>query len=187
MRILVTYASRHGATRGIAERIAATLERHDLDVTFQPADKAGDARLYDAAIIGSAAYAFHWLGEASTYVRRNSDALRGIPVWLFSSGPVGSDAVDSKGRDVRATAEPKEFATFGPSIRARGTHVFYGAFDPEAAPVGVMERVMHAIPQARAAMPAGDFRDWAEIDAWAEAIAAELTGAPVSAAAAVPA
>jgi menaquinone-dependent protoporphyrinogen oxidase len=174
MRILVTYASRHGATRGIAERIAAALERRDLDVTFKPVDKAGDADRYDAAIIGSAAYAFHWLGEASAYVRHNAEALRSMPVWLFSSGPVGTEEVDAKGRDVRLAAEPKEFATFASILHPRGTHVFHGAFDPDAEPVGFMEHVMHAIPQARAAMPAGDFRDWSEIEAWAEEIGDEL-------------
>jgi menaquinone-dependent protoporphyrinogen oxidase len=178
MRILVTYATRHGATRGIAERIAAALERHDLEVTLEPVERAGDPGRYDAAVIGSASYAFHWLGEASGYVRRNAETLRTMPVWLFSSGPLGTDEVDSKGRDVHAAAEPKEFAAFEASIRPRGTRVFRGAFDPEAAPVGVMERFMHAIPQAKAAMPAGDFREWPEIDAWAEAIATELSPVP---------
>ena len=35
MKILVAYASRHGATKGIAERIAQTLERNGLDVTLE--------------------------------------------------------------------------------------------------------------------------------------------------------
>ena len=175
MKVLVTYASRHGATRGIAERIAAALERHDLDVTLKPAANVEDVAAFDAAVIGSAAYAFHWLGEASTLVRRNIPALQRMPVWLYSSGPVGTDEVDSKGRDVRATSEPKEFTEFSPIITPRGTRVFFGAWDPEASPVGLMERVMHAIPQAREAMPAGDFRDFSEVDAWGEAIATELS------------
>ena len=181
MKVLVTYATRHGATRGIAERIAAALERHDLDVTLEPAAKVADAAAFDAAVIGSAAYAFHWLGDATTFVRRNIPALRRMPVWLFSSGPVGTDEVDSKGRDVRVTSEPKEFAEFGPIIHPRETRVFFGAWDPAAEPVGLMERVMHAIPQAREAMPAGDFRDFEEVDAWGEAIAAELSKVAVPA------
>ena len=40
MRILVAYATRHGATQGIAERIAATLQRTGLDVTLTPVDQA---------------------------------------------------------------------------------------------------------------------------------------------------
>jgi len=181
MRVLVTYATRHGSTRGVAERIAAALERASLDVTLQPVAKLPDAAGYDAAVIGSAAYAFHWLGDATSFVRRNAAALKELPVWLFSCGPLGTDEVDAKGRDVRATSEPKEFAEFRHSIQPRGTRVFYGAFDPEAAPVGLMERVMHVIPQAREAMPAGDFRDWPEVDAWGEAIAAELSKAAVPA------
>ena len=36
MNVLVVYATRHGATQGIAERIAATLETDGLDVTLRP-------------------------------------------------------------------------------------------------------------------------------------------------------
>jgi len=181
MKVLVTYASRHGATRGIAERIAAALERQNLDVTFEPVESIQDAAGFDAAVIGSAAYALHWLGEASSFVRRNTTALQRMPVWLFSSGPVGTDQVDKKGRDVRATSEPREFAEFSPIIHPRATRVFFGAWDPDASPVGLMERVMHAIPQAREAMPIGDFRDWNEVDAWGEAIGAELSKVAVPA------
>ena len=39
MKVLVAYATRHGATRGIAERIAETLERRGHEVTTQPADQ----------------------------------------------------------------------------------------------------------------------------------------------------
>lgn len=52
--------------------------------------------------------------------------------------------------------------------------MFFGAYDPDADPIGFGERITRAIPAARNAMPAGDFRDWAAIDAWAEEIAAEL-------------
>ena len=34
---------------------------------------------------------------------------------------------------------------------------------------------MHLAPAGKDAMPAGDFRDWPAIDAWAAEIAAELT------------
>jgi menaquinone-dependent protoporphyrinogen oxidase len=36
------------------------------------------------------------------------------------------------------------------------------------------ERMMQHLPGAKDAMPAGDFRDWASIDAWATQIAAGL-------------
>ena len=71
MRILVAYASRHGATRGIAERIAQALGRRGLQVTLQPVDQAGAVDDYDAFVIGSAAYMSHWMKETTAFVRRN--------------------------------------------------------------------------------------------------------------------
>jgi flavodoxin len=39
MNVLVTYASRHGATKGIAERVAATLERNGCRRLRSPLDR----------------------------------------------------------------------------------------------------------------------------------------------------
>ncbi len=178
MKILVTYASRHGATRGIAERVAATLEQTGLDVTIKPVASAGPVDGYDAFVIGSAAYMGGWLGDATTFVRRHRDVLASHPVWLFSSGPVGTEPVDAKGRDQLKAAEPKEFAEFARSIQPRGEQVFFGAYDPQASPNGLAEgfmaRFLRFMPAARNALPAGDFRDWPAIDTWAESIAREL-------------
>ena len=178
MRILVAYASRHGATKGIAERIAATLERQGADVTLRSVEAADRIEGYDAYVIGSAAYLGGWLGEATAFVRRHRDTLALRPVWLFSSGPTSFDTTDAKGRDLLKASEPKEFAEFARSIGPRGEQVFYGAYDPDAAPSGlaegIMSRFMRWVPEARRALPEGDFRDWPAIEAWAEGIGREL-------------
>jgi len=178
MKILVAYTSRHGATKGIAERIAASLERSALEVTLQRVEDAGSLDRYGAFVIGSAAYMGGWLGEASTFVRRNRDLLASRPVWLFSSGPVGTEAVDAHGRDQLTASVPKEFEEFRRAIGPRGLRVFFGAYDPDAAPTGVAERLMskfmRVAPSIRQALPAGDFRDWPEIEAWADEIAREV-------------
>jgi menaquinone-dependent protoporphyrinogen oxidase len=177
MKVLVAYASRHGATKGIAERIAATLEQRGLDVAVRPAESAGQARDYDAFVIGSAAYMSHWLKEATNFVRGQRGVLASRPVWLFSSGPIGTATVDEKGHDVIEASVPQEFAEFGMAIHPRDQHVFFGAYDPDAEPVGLMERIgarFTRMPSIRQAIPAGDFRDWPKIEAWAEGIAREL-------------
>jgi menaquinone-dependent protoporphyrinogen oxidase len=174
MQVLVAYASRHGATRGIAERVAATLERNGIRTTLQPAGDVRSVKDYDAVVVGGAAYAFHWLKEATGLVRRHRDTLAVRPVWLFSSGPLGTDAVDKDGRDVRETTRPSEFAELEAAIHPRDTRVFFGAWDPTAKPVGLMERMMRLMPAARNALPTGDFRDWADIEGWADEIAREL-------------
>jgi len=185
MKVLVVYASRHGATGGIADRIAQTLERCGLTVTLRPANLAGDVDAHDAYVIGSAAYIGGWLGEARTFVRRNQRLLATRPVWLFSSGPIGTARIDAKGNDVLKTTIPKEFAEFERTIRPRGTRVFFGAYDAHAPASGIAERLMagfmRVMPATREAMPEGDFRDWPAIEAWAEGIARELGAAPVEA------
>lgn len=178
MKILVAYASKHGATKGIAERVAQTLERAGLDVALKPAEGTGSIDGYDAFVIGSAAYMGGWMSEATTLVRRNRDVLAHRPVWLFSSGPIGAEPVNAKGQDQLVASRPKEFEEFGRSIQPRGMQVFFGAYDPDAKAVGVAEglmvRFMRVMPAVRNTIPSGDFRDWPAIEAWAEGIAGEL-------------
>ena len=184
MHILVTYATRHGATRGIAQRIAQTLQRSGFDVTLRPVEDAGAVEGYDAFVIGGAAYMFHWMKEATTFVRRHRDLLASRPVWLFSSGPTGPEGLDAKGKDPLEESVPREFAEFATAIHPRDERIFFGAYDPDAAPIGLAEgfmaRFTRAVPSVKEAIPAGDFRDWPQIEAWAEGIARELQ--PVGAA-----
>lgn len=174
MLILVTYASRHGSTRGIAERIAERLRADGLDAEVRPAAEVRDASRYDAFVVGGAAYMFHWLKDATTFVRRNRAQLAKRPTWLFSSGPVGTDTVDKQGRDVLETTVPKEFPGLRDEIHPRGEKIFFGAMFPDAKPVGLAERFMSMMPAGKDALPRGDFRDWATIDAWADEIARAL-------------
>lgn len=177
MRILVAYATRHGATRGIAERIAQTLEHSGMQVTLSPVDGGARADDYDAFVIGSAAYMGRWLKEATEFVRRHQSVLAGRPVWLFSSGPVGTDLVDDKGRDVVKASEPREFAEFSEAIHPRDQKIFFGSLDPDAEPIGLLEKLgapFMRMPSVRKELPAGDFRDWPEIEGWAHGIAREL-------------
>jgi len=179
MSTLVAYASRHGATAGIAERIAERLRTAGLEAEARPVNGVRDLSAYDACVIGAAAYMFHWMKEATGFVRRNRAVLATRPVWLFSSGPLGTDLINKEGQDVLVAAEPREFPELRDAVHARGQRVFFGAYNPHQKPVGFSERLVALMPAARAAFPAGDFRDWAEIDRWADEIAAEL--APVAA------
>ncbi len=179
MKVLVTYATRHGATQGIAARVARRLEESGLEVVLQPVREVHKVEQYGAFVVGAAAYFFHWMPEADTMVRRYAPLLASRPTWIFSSGPLGTDAVDAQGRDVRTTSEPREFGEIEALIHPRGRAIFFGAYDPSAKPAGFMERVTRMMPAVRTALPVGDFRDWTEIDAWADGIAAELQARPV--------
>jgi menaquinone-dependent protoporphyrinogen oxidase len=179
MNVLVAYASKHGATAGIAERIAAGLRQAGLAAEARPVAAVTDLDGYDAVVIGSAAYMFHWLKDATRFVERHQVRLADRPVWLFSSGPLGTDRVDEQGEDVLESTRPREFAELAALVHPRGMEVFFGAWDPESPPIGVVERVVRHLP-AYDATPAGDFRDWAAIDAWAADIGHDLLTADAS-------
>jgi menaquinone-dependent protoporphyrinogen oxidase len=176
MLILVAYATKYGSTQGIAERIAATLKTEGLQVDLKPAAEVRDLSRYDAFVIGSAAYVGSWLKEAAGLVRRNRQTLATKPVWLFSSGPLGTATTDPKGRDVLVASEPKEFAEFAPAIRPRGTQVFFGALDHTK--LRGAHRLFALVPASEKLLIEGDFRNWDLIEAWARSIAHEL--APVA-------
>ncbi|WP_345202073.1 flavodoxin domain-containing protein [Fodinibacter luteus] len=174
MRILVAYATRHGATAGIAERIAAVLTETGRPAEARPVEDVTNVEGYNAVILGGAAYMLHWLKPAVKFARRHRAALAGRPVWLFSSGPLGTDLVDKDGQDVLQSTRPKEFDELTELLHPRGEQVFFGAYDPEAEPVGLGERLVRHMPAAQDALPAGDFRDWDAIEAWARGIAESL-------------
>lgn len=178
MEVLVGYASRHGGTRGIAERTAVTLERNDIQVTFKPFEETDQVAEFDAFVLGSSAYMFHWEKQAAAFVRRHASTLASHPVWLFSSGPVGPDQVDKNGNDMVEGSRPREFEEFADLIHPRDAQVFFGAYDPFREDASLVERLVVKIPAIRDALPAGDFRDWPAIEAWAEGIARELFAMP---------
>jgi menaquinone-dependent protoporphyrinogen oxidase len=173
-RVLVAYASKHGATQGIAERIADTLRAAGLVVDLQPAKTAADPAAYDACVVGSAAYMGSWLEEATAFVQSNAGALASRPVWLFSSGPTGAQRTDAQGRDLRELSVPKESAGFERTIHPRGHRVFFGKVD--FGQLGLVGRLVAHLPASWLPGVEGDFRDWADIDAWAHRIAAALRG-----------
>jgi menaquinone-dependent protoporphyrinogen oxidase len=165
MRVLVSAASKHGATTEMAATIGATLESAGFEVVVAVPAEVTDVSEFDAAVIGSGVYAGRWLAPARDLLRRHRDALALIPVWLFSSGPVGEPLAPAE--------DPVDAAAMVALIGARGHRVFAGQLD--RARLGVAERAIVAVVHAHD----GDFRPWPEIKAWGRTIARELGAAPV--------
>ena len=169
MKVLVVYASRAGSTKGIAEYIGEKLRNGQTLVDVKEAASAVNVGDYDAFVVGSAVYEWHWVKAAKEFVLRNRFALAGKPVWLFSSGPTGPKLTDSKGRDLRSTSVPKDLEELRRYVNPRDHRVFFGALYPEKLK-GAAGFFARAIPQEER----GDFRDWNDIGSWVEQISAAL-------------
>jgi menaquinone-dependent protoporphyrinogen oxidase len=92
MNVLVSAASKYGATSQIAQAVADVLAAKGLEVTVIPPEKVGPVEEFDAVVQGSAVYMGQWMKPAHELAERQAAALATRPVWLFSSGPVGEPA-----------------------------------------------------------------------------------------------
>jgi len=178
MKLLVAYASKHGSTEGIAEFIGERLRTRGLEVDVRDVTALGEAGGYDAYVVGSAVYMFHWMKEARRFLSRNQKLLSSKPVWLFSSGPVGTSRTNAKGQDLldAAASGPKEIGELRELVGPRDHRIFFGALDGSklTGATGLMYRMARRSEEARRSMPEGDFRDWNEIDGWARSISEAL-------------
>jgi menaquinone-dependent protoporphyrinogen oxidase len=191
-QVLVVYASRHNATRGIAERIGEVLRADGLEVDIAPADEKAGVGNADAVVVGSAIYMGTWLKEGIEFIQRNQVRLAEIPLWLFSSGPIPGSSRD-KGpsvdpltdalgpKDGPGSGGRKKIAEITAATNPKDHRVFLGAFDPTDPPKVTSERLVRMLPAVKNALPAGDFRDWDAIEAWAHEIAASLESSPAQA------
>lgn len=167
MRILVTAASRHDATTEVAHAIATALTRGGIHVDERKPEEVGDLAAYDGVVLGSAIYAGHWLKPAKDLVERTSSRMRALPVWLFSTGPVGVP--------LRPEGVPVDVAPILEKSGAREHRIFGGRLDKRG--LGFGEKALVRMVGAAD----GDYRPWDEIDVWATEIATTLKAGAVAA------
>jgi menaquinone-dependent protoporphyrinogen oxidase len=160
--VLVAYATKMGGTKEIAEAIAARIRAASHEVTLLDAADVRSVEPYKAVVLGSALYAMRWRPEAVKLLKRNEHVLARKPVWLFHSGPLGTDLSPQK-----APRKVRELAT---RIGADQPMTFGGRLTPQTA-AGFLARRMAKGPMA------GDYRDWEAIELWAHSIAEHLVAA----------
>lgn len=165
MQVLVTYATKYGATAEIAAKIGQTLQQAGFHTDVLPADEVSDLSAYQAVIVGSAVYVGKWRKEAVEFLEDNEQALAQRLVWIFSSGPTGEgDAAEL----LKGWRLPEAQQALVERIQPRDVVVFHGELAREK--LNLLEKWV--IKNVKA--PLGDFRDWDSITAWAAEIAAVL-------------
>jgi menaquinone-dependent protoporphyrinogen oxidase len=183
-KALVVYGSRHGGTKGIAERIGAVLALEGIDATVAPADDVPGVDEADAFVVGSGVYMGSWLNEPLEFLQRHQALLATRPLWMFSSGPLPGSTKEKPGVDPLESAlgpadgpgsgGRKKVAELMHATHPREHRVFPGAFDPADPPKAMSERLVRIMPAAKSVLPAGDFRDWYAVETWAREIARSL-------------
>lgn len=163
MKVLVSAASKHGATGDIAKAIGDALVAEGFEVVVLPPDAVKSVAEYDAVVLGSGVYVGHWMDAAKDLVERAGADLAARPVWLFSSGPIGDPP--------KPVEDPADVEELVATLGARGHRLFPGLVDRSR--LGLGEKVILTAVRAEE----GDFRPWDEIGAWAREIAADLKGA----------
>jgi menaquinone-dependent protoporphyrinogen oxidase len=150
LKILVTYASKHGSTQQVAETIAAAIEPSGLEVEARPVRSVADAGAYDAIVLGAPLYMGRWHRDANRFVRRHRKALERLPVAVFALGPV-----DEKSESWEGAQKQLDRALAAlPAIEPVEVRLFGGAIEPE--------RLRFPFSN----MSAADVRDWVAIRAW---------------------
>ncbi len=160
MRVLVTTASRHGATREIGDVVADVLREAGHDVVVLDPDDVERVDGYDAVVLGSAVYVGRLAAALRELVDRQAEQLAARPVWLFWSGRLGVPAMP--------VTEPDDVGVVARRVRARDVRAFGGRLQRER--LGLAERALAAMIDAEA----GDFRDLDEVARWARGVAREL-------------
>ncbi len=160
MRILISAASKHGATAQIAQAVADALAEEGFDTVVTSAEQVTSFAGFDAVVLGSAVYMGHWLAPAREVAERLAREAPGRPVWLFSSGPLGDPP--------KPEQDAVDVAPLLAATEARGHQVFGGRIVRKQ--LSFPERAVTAALR----VADRDDRDWTEIAAWARRIAETL-------------
>lgn len=176
MLVFIGHASAHGSTRRIAERIARCLETDGHRTVLRSLERTTDLPDCDAAVLGSAVHGGRWLPEAVGFVRRNADALARRPLWLFDVSLVGErssafPAPVARGlRRLKTRSATEVPDALSAAVTPVGRHDFAGAVAPVHWPA--TGRLVFRLMGGRY----GEHTDWDEVDGWAAAIAAGISG-----------
>ena len=159
MRVLITWGTKRGGTESIAKIIAEELEREGYAVDLIAARDVVAPATYAAVVIGGALYSNRWHRDARRFITRNVNALRRVPVYCFSSGPLDHSA------DEHDIPPCPELAVLMERIGACGHVTFGGRLSPLA----------RGFPaSAMAKSHSGDFHNEERIRAWAMKLARSL-------------
>lgn len=161
-RILVTYWTKTGSTKAVAQGIAEALGAAGLGTELKALDEVGDLWSYDGFVIGAPVNGLHWKDEALAFVASHREVLSAKPTALFLLSIMYGLG--------RPSARRKALGLLGPAaalIKPLKLGFFGGVM---AGPAPGILRLAFGIPKDAPL----DSRDWPAIRAWAAELASAL-------------
>jgi menaquinone-dependent protoporphyrinogen oxidase len=155
-KVLVAYASKCGSTGEIAKAAAEEIAAKGCQADVMLAEHVKGIHGYSAVVLGSAVRFGRWLPPAADFAARFQDALRAVPVALFTAHIMAL----GEGEADRASRQENIRPILG-QIAPVSTAFFAGKVDPDK--LSFLEKTVGRIVGS----PEGDRRDWNKIRAWA--------------------
>jgi len=163
-KVLVAYGSKRGSTVEIAERVGETIRQKGWLADVADASTVNDLTPYCRVILGSSVYIGLWHRNAVRFIKKNIETLEKLPVWLFISGPTGpGDPMEQ----MDGWLYPKSLQPFIQRLNPKAITCFGGKLV-----ISTLNPLEKWIVK-KVKSPEGDFRNWKDIELWAEAICAD--------------
>ncbi|MDR3202322.1 MAG: flavodoxin domain-containing protein [Bifidobacteriaceae bacterium] len=157
MRVVIVVASKHGSTEDLGEVVAQRLRERGVEAVLAQAAELTDLAGFDAVIVGGAVYAGRLLPVVRALGTRWGERIGALPNYVFASGPLGA-----------AGEPPCDALELAQTLGSRKVAVFPGR--AVSADLGATERAVLRMVGLRD----GDYRDLADVRAWADSVAADL-------------
>ncbi len=162
-KILVAYASRAGATSGVAEEIGKTLCADGVKVDVRLAKDVQDVSEYQAVVIGSAIYMGQWMKEAVQFVEKFQTELNQKPTAYFLTCTTLMNDTEENRKTVSAYLDPVRQI-----VQPVEAGLFAGALNMKKLPL------LYRLISKGMKAPEGDWRNWDAIRAWGKGLVPAL-------------